>query len=588
MRAGVGSTTGQLGPLPGRHPVRAACLWPLGLLLMQAMPAHAQSATQAAPDAGAILREIEQQRLRIPPTLVPRPAPPAAAPRAPGEVLFTVQHFRLEGVTLLPEARLQEVLAAYRGREIGFGDLEHAMADVAKTYEQEGWLARVLVPEQDIEDATVTLRVTEARLGRIRIDAAGSQRLPAQRIERTMLARQEAGQPLSLRAMERGVSVLSDSPGFTVSAALANGQADTETDIVLTVGERNTFSGSVMLDNGGSRSTGAERGVGSLNFDNILGLGDQFGLSLMKTLGTQYGMLSGSLPVGYEGWRVGASASHLNYQLVGSFASANASGSADTLGLRAQYPLWRSTYTNVNATFNLDHKTFDNQANGATTSRKTSQVFTASVGGDRTDELWGGGYLLWNAALVTGRLDLSANAANAAVDLAGPRTQGAFSRFNATVSRLQRIAKDTTLWLSLSGQRSGKNLDSSEKFALGGPASVRAYPSAEASGDQGWLSTVELRQTLNAQWQASAFIDHGQVRLNHDVSHVPATNTVPNRYGLSAAGLGLSYTPSAKASLRLTVARRLGSNPGANPNTGADADGTRPQTRAWLSASMYF
>jgi hypothetical protein len=37
-----------------------------------------------------------------------------------------------------------------------------------------------------------------------------------------------------------------------------------------------------------------------------------------------------------------------------------------------------------------------------------------------------------------------------------------------------------------------------------------------------------------------------------------------------------------------TWSRRLGHNPAANPNTGADSDGTRTLNRLWLSASLNF
>ena len=42
-------------------------------------------------------------------------------------------------------------------------------------------------------------------------------------------------------------------------------------------------------------------------------------------------------------------------------------------------------------------------------------------------------------------------------------------------------------------QFSNKNLDSSEQLSLGGITGVRAYPSGEASGDQGYKLTTELQ-----------------------------------------------------------------------------------------------
>ena len=42
-------------------------------------------------------------------------------------------------------------------------------------------------------------------------------------------------------------------------------------------------------------------------------------------------------------------------------------------------------------------------------------------------------------------------------------------------------------------QLANKNLDSSEKFTLGGIGGVRAYPSGEASGDEGRKISFDLK-----------------------------------------------------------------------------------------------
>jgi hemolysin activation/secretion protein len=99
---------------------------------------------------------------------------------------------------------------------------------------------------------------------------------------------------------------------------------------------------------------------------------------------------------------------------------------------------------------------------------------------------------------------------------------------------------------------------------------------------------VEVRHSLNPQWQVAAFVDHGQIWLNHDASHVTAASQVPNRYALSSAGLGLSFAPSSKMALRMSASQRLTANPGANPLTGADSDGTLARTRLWVSANWFF
>lgn len=548
----------------------------------------AQSASgQVVPDAGALLRETERKPLRIPPTLVPRLVVPSEVVKTADDVLFRVTRFQIEGVALIAESKVEAILGGYRDREIGFSDLERAMAEVAALYEREGWLARVIVPEQDIIEGVVLLQIREARLGQIRIDDASESRLDINRVQRTLTSRIGRGDPFNLRVLERSVAVLSETPGVSVSAALASGEEDRETDLVITLKDKKAFAGSLLVDNGGSRSTGADRGISSLSVDNLLGQGEQLGLTLLGSGGTRYALISASLPVGYDGWRITSAASFLKYELVGGFASLGATGSAGTVSLKALYPLVRRGSLNLNTTLTLDARRFDNDANDVSISSKSTRNFTAAVTGDRTDEFLGGGYLLWSAALSLGQVDLSDNAADQDADRRGPRTEGGYLKFAATLSRLQRITPATSLWLSASGQLSSKNLDSSEKFALGGISFVRGFPTSEGVGDAGWLATTELRHTVNARWQFSAFIDHGRVQLNHDDSHV-FFNFVPNTYALSSAGFGATYRPTPQTNIALTAARRLERNPGAFPFTGKDGDGTLDKNRVWLSSSWSF
>ena len=59
--------------------------------------------------------------------------------------------------------------------------------------------------------------------------------------------------------------------------------------------------------------------------------------------------------------------------------------------------------------------------------------------------------------------------------------------------RLQGVTDTLSLYAAFNGQVASKNLDNSEKMGLGGPAGVRAYPTGEAYGDQGYILNLEAR-----------------------------------------------------------------------------------------------
>jgi hypothetical protein len=104
--------------------------------------------------------------------------------------------------------------------------------------------------------------------------------------------------------------------------------------------------------------------------------------------------------------------------------------------------------------------------------------------------------------------NLSINSPTAlAIDNASAQSNGSYTRFSYGANRLQRFTDSTFLALSMSGQTASKNLDSSEKFSLGGINGVRAYPQGEASGDEGYRGTVELRHNVIPNVQATVFYD---------------------------------------------------------------------------------
>jgi hemolysin activation/secretion protein len=75
---------------------------------------------------------------------------------------------------------------------------------------------------------------------------------------------------------------------------------------------------------------------------------------------------------------------------------------------------------------------------------------------------------------------------------------GGFWKVNASAARLQALGPADSLYASYTGQRAGKNLDSSQKMSVGGASALRAYDSGAASGDNGDLMTAEYRHDFGS------------------------------------------------------------------------------------------
>ena len=150
--------------------------------------------------------------------------------------------------------------------------------------------------------------------------------------------------------------------------------------------------------------------------------------------------------------------------------------------------------------------------------------------------------------------------------------------------RLQLITEDINLLVALSGQFADKNLASAEKMSLGGASGVRAYPTGQGIGDQGFLFSTELRYNVPKfqLWSGDVtfvgFYDAGRVK----VSTSPlATATTPNFIGISALGVGISVGKDNDFLLKTTLAWR-------GENDVPDADTVRREPRVWVQAIKWF
>ena len=550
--------------------------------LLGALCAALSPLALAQTDAGALLRQSEPRPAELPgraPVLT-APGSPAAAPAAAGP-RFELQSIVPEGNTLLSREELDAVVAPWLGQRVGLAELQQAAAAVQQAYADRGWLVQAYLPRQDVSSGRVTLRIVEARFGGVRLEGEPGRFDPA-RARAIVEAAQPPGAMFNQRALDRGLMLVDDLPGVSMSASLQPGEREGDTALALRLSDTPTFSGDLGADNAGGRATGTGRLYATLRLDGPLGRGEQFSSTLLHTQGNDYLRLGASLPVGVQGWRLGANVSALRYELTqADFNALQSRGRSSTAGVDASYPIVRARDRNLYLQLSAERRQFSNEANGQRVSRYHVDAGTLGLSGNLFDGT--GGSTGAALALGLGRVNLNGSP-NQAADAASVGTAGGYARLRYSLSRLQPLNGWLAGYAALAGQFADGNLDSSERLYLGGPQGVRAYPVNEGGGSAGSLLNLELRATLAPQWQLIGFYDRGQVRVNVDNRQVGAS---PNHYVLQGAGATLVWRGPQASELRLTWARRLGHNPNAT-STGQDQDGSHQRNRLWLQAAIAF
>jgi hemolysin activation/secretion protein len=561
-------------------------------VLLSALPwLIATAVAQQAPNAGSILRQLEPATPTLPApkadTSQNRPeAPPPAGPT------IHVRAFRVEGNQLVRTDQIQKLLARYADRDLSPADLREATDAIAHLYNRGGWLARVLVPPQRVDNGVLLVQVIEGKFGEVVFPAdtdLNALHVTPQRIVGRVQSQLTPGAPLSVDDLTRGVLLAGDLPGIGVSANEVPGEDPGLTNVVLYVNNQDLVSGQFSIDNYGQASIGSERATGWLDFNSVFGFGEEFGVLGILTPDLQFGRVNGLFPLNDDGLTLGLNAAGLNYEVVApGYKFAKPKGSSDSFGSDLQYQLVRAQNHNVSIGLSLLRKNFTNDNIAGRVGDYHVYDAIAFANANVYDRLAGDAVSTASLSAGRGWVDMSGSPGEIA-DRFGPDTQGQFNVFRYRVDRTQKLWGPFVGYLSVSGQLSYQNLDPSEQFYLGGPAGVRAYAVSSDGGSTGQLVTAELRwNALRSPYCTcglKVLYDVGHIRLNANDDFPLAPE--PNSYFLQGVGIGAYGTGPDRLSFSVTVVRKVGGDASAEiPDSGLT--GARQDTRVWGSLTWQF
>lgn len=529
---------------------------------------------QTAPDAGQTLQQLKQQ-----PPAPPREshtltitAPGAPEGTLPGGAQFEVRRIEVSGNTVIGRDKLDPILASAIGKSYDLAGLRGLAVQLATFYREAGYLfARAYLPPQSLKDGVLRIELIEGRYGAVNAQSADpGLATQAQKFLHAL----QPGQVIQDRPLERTTLLLDDLPGIQTTPVIGPGQQTGTGDLSIGVTLADWIEGDVGLDNHGNRYSGYHRVRANVNWNSPFTLGDQISVrTLMSDHRLWLGSLTYTAPLGHGGLRGNVGYALTSYELGREFANLQANGTAAVSTVGLSYPLVRSQPTNVNLSLSYQHKALkDNKDSTNTRESKSSNSVPLTLQFDHRDALGGGGITYGGLTWVAGNLKLGS--ALAAVDV--NETRGDFNKLNVDVVRLQSLPQSFSLSVRWSQQIATQNLDSSERMSLGGANGVRAYPTGEGTGDEGWLTQIELRYSAG-NVSPYVFYDHGSIRAM--ARPVPSTSN--NDHDLSGIGLGVRYQQGAW-NLDATLAwRGQGGAPQSDP--GGDSG-----PRAWLAVSYRF
>ncbi len=480
--------------------------------------------------------------------------------------MFVLRHVAVTGAVTLSPARLATAYQPYIGKNVSQADLAAIATAISDCYRAAGFhLTRAIVPPQDIEGGRVRVQVVEGGITDVVLKGDGAEQFGVRALLNPVIAEQ----PSRLATLERQLMLINARPGvrITDTALEEIGTASGHFRLVLFLQTWHLYSW-FGLDNLGSTSVGPWQTYNTVAFNSYLIPGDTLALNLSTTPGDPrqlaFGRLSYDVPIGTDGWRVGASGIYSEVW-PGDYRHAyNDNTKTELFELRTSYsPLQsqRSTLTLTAATVFSNVRESD-----VIGPIYFDKIRTLNLTTDYRlqDNFGGNNYLtvLWRQGL-----DILGASHKGDDFLSRDGASGKFSALNFWFTRYQTITDAWSVKLAGAGQVASGPLFLSQQFYLGGAAFGRGYGSAEISGDNGIAGSLELRfdQKLNYQYltgyQFYGFVDAGTAWND---GFRPADG-----YALTSAGGGVRVFLGPDLQADIGVAVPLGyrswDNPARNP-----------------------
>lgn len=460
-----------------------------------------------------------------------------------------VTSFKLIGATDRPEEGvsvkdLNGILdAALKAQpETGYtvNQLHEIAGRVGDYYHKAGFmLAQAFVPAQQVLNGEVTIEVLVGRLGAIRVE--GNKSYSAERLTKPF--DDLLGGPVEKGEVESSLLRVTDYPGLSAFGVFSAGQAVGTTDLLIQVQKEDRVEFNASLDNYGSQFTGEYRGQLGLTWNNVSGHADRATFYVLDAFdpddSNSQGLYGGadytfpffspansmSLSYSTNAFDVGQALRDLD--IAGDSAIADATFRRVFSRSRLGTAYWGLGFAYKEANFKQQDVTLN---------KDKLSVAHLDFFADHIDTRLRG-VNQFSMTISHGFDDLlgSLDAYDRQTDPKSSRVGagGEFTKYELSLQRLQRMSQNTSLLMRLSGQYSPDPLLSLEQLTLGGPDTVRAYPTAEILADKGAVASLEVifnapgfasrpapgGKSWGQVFQVSLFIDYAHGELNNALAN---------------------------------------------------------------------
>jgi hemolysin activation/secretion protein len=457
-----------------------------------------------------------------------------------GEVVL-IKAITFTGNTVIATGTLESVTEEFKDQDLTWDEIKSIADSVTMAYQELGYiLAKAYVPEQEIKDGVLEIRIVEGNVGKLEV--AGNKYYHERVIKRYFQPQMKHG-IIRESMLERALLLTKELPKVETRVVLKKGQKPGTADMTLAVEDKVPVKLSFDFNNFGSRLVGEER------FGTLFQITEPWWGSTLELRGTSTthyhdsAMGSAKLNVPLTSYGTMAKLSYLNgdYAVGQELEELGLLGESIIYGARIFQPFVKTAAFNFGATVGYDRKYAESYLAEEISARDKLDVFSIEISADYLDQFLGKTFTTFSYS--HGVVDTTRK-----IPISRINYDKRFDVARLDVIRVQKIYGYTNVMVRFNGQLCGDRLVALEQSVLGGFGTVRGHAPAAFLGDSGYVFSTELmfappfisdkmvpkfNQRVGQMVQFAVFFDNGGVYTTDEEE-----DEVGNEF-LSGWGVGL-------------------------------------------------
>ncbi|MBI3602094.1 MAG: ShlB/FhaC/HecB family hemolysin secretion/activation protein [Candidatus Omnitrophica bacterium] len=478
---------------------------------------------------------------------------------------FVLQEVDITGMTLFKPQDFLFVYKPYLNQTVTTKEINAVIDKIKGAYKKKSYFTTIVrLPEQNIQNGKLEIRVFEGKMGDLKIEGNKS-------VSGRLLARYfhvKKNELLDFQTMQRDLLRLEGNSILSVRAVISAGALPQTSDITLKIEEKRPDHLGISFDNQGTRLTGKYRESVWWGNANVTGRLDSLYMYTIFTTLSLGKMISYETPLGTYGTKFGMSMVDFDMKSGKEFKSFDITGHSQIFDPHFSWELALREDFQASAQSGIEIKSIKKKILGTTTADDQLRLPYVGFHFVKIDS-WRGS-TEFSPRFTFGTSNFLGASSENHPSAGRAKTGGGFFKYEQGLNRMQKMPVGA-LSIRSHFQFASHTLTSSEQLQLGGANSIRGYPEGDYLADGGgfvnldWYfpayfipqdwKILKSGKTLRSQIEPVIFFDAGGGQLKKVLPGEKHTKT------LMGVGGGIGWHLSDDIYLRLDWAKHIGEKP---------------------------